>query len=117
MRDRSKQMRARVAVWTAACAAAAGLALAQHPAWAEGDPEAGHRLEQRWCSNCHAADDSTSATDAAPSFRSLARTSGQDPNWVRAWLTSSHPPMPNFNLSRAEIDDLVAYLSKLSQPQ
>jgi mono/diheme cytochrome c family protein len=33
---------------------------------------------------------------------------------VRAWLADPHPPMPNFNLSRQQIDDIVAYLDSLT---
>jgi mono/diheme cytochrome c family protein len=40
---------------------------------------------------------------------------GKDPQWVKAWLQAPHPPMPNFNLSRQEIDDVAAYLAALPQ--
>jgi hypothetical protein len=33
-----------------------------------------------------------------------------------AWLANPHPPMPNFNLSRTEIDWIVAYLASLRRP-
>lgn len=94
----------------------AALVFAPCAALADGDPDAGHRLAQRWCSSCHAAADATSATDAAPSLDSIARNRAADPGWLRSWLVAPHPRMPNFNLSNAEIDDLVAYLARLAQP-
>jgi mono/diheme cytochrome c family protein len=96
---------------------AALLALAPRAAWAAGDPEAGHRLAQRWCSSCHAAEDATSATDAAPSLASIARDRADETGWLRSWLVAPHPRMPNFDLSNAEIEDLVAYLARLAQQE
>ena len=90
------------------------LAMAPGAAWAGGDPEAGHRLAQRWCSSCHAAEDATSATDAAPSLASIALDRADETGWLRSWLVATHPRMPNFDLSNAEIEDLVAYLARLA---
>jgi mono/diheme cytochrome c family protein len=117
MRAGGKHIGADVALLLGACAAIAGLALAPRAGWAAGDPEAGQRLEQRWCSSCHAAADATSATDAAPSLASIARDRAEDTAWLRSWLVAPHPRMPNFDLSNAEIDDLVAYLAQLAQQQ
>jgi mono/diheme cytochrome c family protein len=33
---------------------------------------------------------------------------------IRGWLADPHPPMPNLNLSRQEIDDILAYLESLT---
>ncbi len=84
------------------------------PAIAAGDADAGHQLARQWCTGCHIVDDSKQGPDTAPPFPSVARRSAQDHNWVRAWLAAPHPPMPNFNLSRKEIDDIVAYLDSLA---
>jgi len=86
---------------TAACAQTAG------------DREAGHRLAQRWCAQCHVVDASGQGSDAAPAFSEIAQKHGKDEHWLRAWLTAPHPPMPNLNLSRVQIDNVIAYLQGL----
>ena len=85
-------------------------------AWAGGDRDAGSNLTRRWCSGCHVVDASGEGTDAAPSFQSIAQDRGEDQTWLRAWLVAPHPQMPDLNLSRDEIDDIVAYLSSLAKP-
>lgn len=83
------------------------------------DAEAGRRIADRWCASCHVVSDSGSAsgavrgTDAVPTLASIARDPNRSPNWLRQWLTFPHPPMPDLNLSRTEIDDVVAYLQGL----
>ena len=84
------------------------------PARAAGDAEAGHQLASQWCTGCHIVDNSQQGPDTAPPFPAVARRTPQDHSWVRAWLAAPHPPMPNFNLSRRQIDDIVAYLDSLS---
>jgi len=79
-------------------------------AFAAGDAAAGRQLAQQWCSSCHITDRSANGPDTAPPFPTIARRHQQNGDWVRAWLSTPHPPMPNFDLSRAQIDDIVAYL-------
>ena len=106
--------RSMLAHWILAAALAFGSGtIAVSPAWAAGDVEIGAFLASKWCSGCHLVETSGTGTDAAPSFQSIARNRGADQAWLRAWLISPHPPMPNLNLSRLEIDDLVAYLASL----
>ncbi len=76
------------------------------------DVEAGRRMAEVWCSGCHIIDgDGTS--DVAPGFKQVANDPTKTPGRLRAWLANPHPPMPNFNLSRTEIDDIIAYLESL----
>ncbi len=96
-----------------AAAIGAGLAAAG-AAEAAGDAEAGHALAQQWCTSCHVVEEGGKGPDTAPPFSAIARRHAGDPDWVRAWLSSSHPPMPNFNLAREHIDDIVAYLASLA---
>jgi mono/diheme cytochrome c family protein len=109
-----------VKVHSKSCLVAAGAAIvflvaaSDHPALAEGSRDAGLRLAQFWCSGCHALEDAPSATDVAPSFPSIARASGQDRRWLTTWLMAPHPRMPDFTLSREEIEDVIAYLSSLA---
>lgn len=84
------------------------------PAYAAGNAAAGRALAQQWCANCHLVGGANEAQDTVPPLATIAQRRGRDPNWLRAWLTSPHPPMPNFNLARTEIDDLVAYLASLA---
>ena len=84
---------------------------------AQGSADAGKRLAQQWCSSCHQVDPGAPTKDVAPSFASLRVQKGKDPGWVRAWLTNPHPPMQGINLSRQQIDDIVAYLQSLAPQQ
>lgn len=102
--------------WIAACILVPLTVVAtDRSATAAGSREAGLHLAQHWCTGCHALSDTFSATDVAPSFPQIARTYGDDESWLRTWLMAPHPRMPNFSLSRSEIDDLVAYLSSLDR--
>jgi len=82
---------------------------------AAADPDAGKRLTQQWCSGCHVVGNSDRGTDLAPPLPEIAREKGDDPQWIKGWLVAPHPPMPNLNLSRQEIDDITAYLTSLNQ--
>jgi mono/diheme cytochrome c family protein len=80
------------------------------------DTEAGHRLAQQWCSSCHQVDPAGPVRDFVPSFVSLANRADGSLAWVRLWLMDPHPPMVGLNLSRAQIDQIVAYLHSLQRP-
>ena len=90
------------------------LALLAVRAWAAGDVERGHALAQTWCATCHTVDRNGPAKDTAPSFGSIAARGQPDQLRARAFLNAPHPPMPDFNLARAQIDDIVAYLASLA---
>ncbi|HKT20349.1 MAG TPA: cytochrome c [Stellaceae bacterium] len=82
---------------------------------AAGDAARGEALAQTWCANCHVVEPgSTAAKDTAPSLREIARRGGPDQIEARTFLNAPHPPMPNFDLARAQIDDVVAYLKSLA---
>jgi mono/diheme cytochrome c family protein len=104
-------MRARMMMAVVGLAALFGLPQAR----AAGDAAKGHALAQRWCSSCHLVDESGQAPDTAPPFSIIARRHGPNRDWVRAWLAAPHPPMPNFDLTRQQIDDVVAYLDSLTK--
>jgi mono/diheme cytochrome c family protein len=94
--------------------AAVLLCLPPGPAHAAGDAQAGGQLAQRWCTGCHIVDGSGKGPDTAPPFAVIARRSPNDRGWLRAWLTAPHPPMPDPNLNRRQIDDVIAYLDSLT---
>lgn len=83
-------------------------------ALAAGNAAAGKRLAQQSCSSCHQVEASGTARDTAPPFPALATKVGKDAGWVRAWLNDPHPPMQGIDLSRRQIDDIVAYLQSLA---
>ncbi|HVO01721.1 MAG TPA: hypothetical protein VMT54_05935 [Candidatus Cybelea sp.] len=83
-----------------------------NPASAEGDAKVGGWLARYWCSSCHALGTGY-ASDAAPPLETIAKAPNLQEGWLRAWLANPHPPMPNFSLSRTEIDDIIAYLQRL----
>ena len=87
-------------------------------AMAAGNEEAGHRLAQQWCMSCHQVEPGqTSAKDVAPTFVSLANDHGKDLNWVRNYLFDPHLPMIGINLSRVQVDNIVAYMQTLQRKE
>ncbi|WP_448190969.1 c-type cytochrome [Azospirillum sp. sgz301742] len=78
------------------------------------DPAAGRRIADQWCSSCHVVA-SRGGTDAVPTLESIAKDRHRSPDWLRQWLSDPHPPMPNPSLTRAEIEDVVAYLESLAR--
>ena len=98
--------------------AALVLALAALPAMAQTNTEAlahGRAVAEAWCANCHAtgAAGQRSANDAAPTFASIGRRS-PDGAALRTWLAQRHKEtMPNYNLSRDEVADVITYILSL----
>ena len=94
-------------------AASSGGAAAQ----AAGDVAAGGELARRWCSNCHVVGrgpgTSPATGDAVPTFASVASMPSTTVLSLRAFLQTPHQRMPDFALSRAETDDLIAYILSL----
>jgi mono/diheme cytochrome c family protein len=68
-------------------------------------------LAQRWCTSCHVVADAGQGTaqQGTPSFRAIA-SGGQNPNQLGAFLSHPHGAMPDLTLTRAEIDNLIAYI-------
>ncbi|MFN3745256.1 MAG: c-type cytochrome [Hyphomicrobiaceae bacterium] len=77
--------------------------------------ERGRDLAIRLCQNCHLLDSATGQTVPAgtPTFRSMATEPSQTRERVLAALIQPHVPMPDVQLSRAEIDDVIAYLDAI----
>ena len=83
-------------------------------ALAAGDAAEGQRLAQRWCTSCHAVGAKGPAPDAAPTFASLAANPAKTESYLRGWIQAPHPPMPDFELSRQNAEDLTAYIRSLN---
>ncbi len=84
-------------------------------AFAAGDAAKGEIIARRWCAACHVvASDQTHASSDAPTFASIARRK-EGATKLKAFLMDPHPKMPDMDLSRSEIDDIVAYIGRLGQ--
>jgi len=106
-------MIAKPTLW-AALALLPGLLMLLVPGAARADAADGERLARQWCVNCHVIDASGPATtipQGPPSFRIIA--GHLDPGQMRSFLTNPHGAMPNLGLTRAEIDNLIAYIEGL----
>ena len=84
-------------------------------AWAQeyGDPKQGRALVTQWCTACHVVDRSGEGVDAGPPLPALLDHDLRTPDEIRGWLADPHPPMPDLDLTRQEIEDVVAYLESL----
>jgi mono/diheme cytochrome c family protein len=84
------------------------------PALAQGDVASGQELARTWCTPCHVVDLDGYGADAAPPLPVLLGDGVRTPDQIRGWLAAPHPPMPDFDLSRQEIEDIVAYLRSMA---
>lgn len=95
----------------AAMAMAAASTAAAQPI---GDPAAGRKLAEAWCSECHAiAMDPVGGPRRGPDFVEVAKRPRTTPLSLNVFLRSNHDNMPNFILQRGEADDIVAYILSL----
>ncbi len=84
-------------------------------ALAKGDEKKGEILAKQWCATCHVvASEQQSANPDAPSFASIAADPLKSNDYLTGFLIDPHPPMPDMNLSRQEIADIVAYIKALN---
>ena len=77
--------------------------------------EQGHELARVWCTQCHLIDPEGAgfAQSGAPTFSEVAAKPDQTREKIKLWLVDPHPPMPNLNLSRDEIENLTSYILSL----
>jgi mono/diheme cytochrome c family protein len=79
------------------------------------DAAKGEIIAKRWCAACHlVSPEQTRAVADVPSFAAVARMK-LPPERLKSFLMDPHPIMPNMNLTRSEIDDIVAYIRSLNQ--
>jgi mono/diheme cytochrome c family protein len=99
--------------------AATGLAAALLPFAAHsqdpGDAKQGLTFALSHCAECHAvtAAQEKSPNPAAPSFSSVAHTSGMTGTALAAWLQTSHPTMPNLIINAEDRHNIIAYILSL----
>ncbi len=82
----------------------------------EGDSDLGLLLATYWCNGCHYIGEGSRASDVAPPFPIIAANPLKSDDYLRTWLTDPHYPMPKLDLSRREIDHLIAYIGSLRSP-
>ncbi len=74
----------------------------------------GRAIATTWCSSCHlVSPDQTRANADVPTFASIAKRLPDDTDVLAAFVANPHPPMPNLNLSRQDIRDLLDYIATL----
>ena len=83
---------------------------------ATGNPVAGAAIAETWCANCHVVTSGSRGSDAAPPFSDIGERLPDGADRIRAWLFTEHPNMPDFNLTRDEVEDVIAYLATLGHP-
>jgi mono/diheme cytochrome c family protein len=77
------------------------------------DVAKGEIIAKRWCASCHLiSPEQKRAVADVPSFAAIARMKLPDGS-LKAFLSDPHPRMPNMSLTRAEIEDIVAYIRSL----
>jgi mono/diheme cytochrome c family protein len=115
-RERTMKWQRRIAF--AICGWAFGLSLGGGVAMAQsGDASRGEALAAAWCAQCHIIDarGRGRTADMAPPFPVIAGHPARTPDYLHGWLIREHPRMPDFNLGRQDIADLIAYIRSLSQ--
>jgi mono/diheme cytochrome c family protein len=95
------------------------------PAFAQqvGDPAAGFAVASEICAECHmveAVEGAFPAPDPLPfeelwplPFEEIANTPGITAMALFAWMTTTHPTMPNIVLEEEDLRDVVAYILSL----
>ena len=79
-------------------------------AYGAGNVETGRLIAETWCKPCHAIG-SPRGTDVAQPFADIAaKRTAQS---IGAFLADPHGAMPNIQLSRQQIDDVIAYMESL----
>ncbi|WOJ90227.1 cytochrome c [Methylocapsa polymorpha] len=81
-----------------------------------GDVASGRRIAETWCAACHQIDSQGSGANRdAPSFPQVANLPSTTALALNVFLRSSHDNMPNFQLTRQEADDVIAYILSLKE--
>ena len=82
-----------------------------------GRPEAGRRLAEQICAQCHAVEKQTfmSPNSAAPRFDVIANTPGMTATALSVALQTSHRDMPNITLDPDELSSVILYILSLKR--
>ena len=92
------------------------LATASAAAQDAGNPVAGQGLARQWCAECHDIGAAgAQAPTRGPPFEDIARMPSTTGLALSVFLRSPHATMPNITLTKAQSDDLVAYILSLAK--
>jgi mono/diheme cytochrome c family protein len=81
-----------------------------------GDPASGRQIATTLCSSCHRVLPMTLSDKAEPpSFQSIADLPATTGISLNVFFHSNHNKMPDFILSSAESNDLIAYILSLKK--
>jgi mono/diheme cytochrome c family protein len=80
------------------------------------DAQKGLEHARQRCTTCHVVERGGKGSDQAPAFRTIANDPSRTNATLESWLANPHPPMPNPNLTRIQIDNIVAYIQSLKTP-
>lgn len=81
---------------------------------AAGQANSGRQIAVQLCASCHlVTEEQKSALADVPTFVAISAKYGEEIDYLVGFLANPHPPMPNFNLTRREIGDLLAYIKSL----
>jgi mono/diheme cytochrome c family protein len=104
------------ALWLSVLGAGAGLAA--NPVTSAPDPQHGKDLAERLCSNCHLVTSTQeNANVDVPSFVEIANMEGQTAGSIMAKIVIPKHPMPVIPITKAELNDLAAYIMSLRKPE
>ncbi len=83
------------------------------------DAARGQATAERLCISCHViSEDSTAEVPAGvPTFKGIANKKTQTADSIRNVLIAPHAPMPDVQLTRIEIEDIISYLDRLRAPE
>ena len=81
-----------------------------------GDANAGRRTAETFCVSCHQINPTESLkVDNAPDFPVIANIPTTTALSLNVFFRTSHRNMPDFQLTRAQADDLIAYILSLKE--
>jgi len=106
------------AIFLAASCATAQRGATSVPPGATASAQAGRQIAEIKCAGCHAIGETGESRNAsAPPFRTLSRhypvTALEEA--LAEGILVGHPEMPEFRLTSAQIDDLLAYLESVQE--
>jgi mono/diheme cytochrome c family protein len=79
-----------------------------------GDVTRGHALAKTWCTGCHYVEaQEVIAKDAVPSFNAIAGLKSTTVPSLQVFLQTRHQNMPDWWLTRQQINDVVSYIMSL----
>jgi mono/diheme cytochrome c family protein len=78
-----------------------------------GNISSGHKIAVTICGNCHEDPTSARKTAVGPKLEDIANRPLTTALSLKVFLDSRHKRMPNFLLSRADTDDVIAYILSL----